>query len=86
METVTKQKQKITQLKDTCTSLGPLSYDSVYHNKSSKTFKKGKSSETFEHWFAGGSITARLDYETVAMGTKGTIVKAAVKGRPPFMF
>lgn len=61
---------------DHCSSCRVPAKMKVYHNKSSKTFKKGKSSETFEHWFAGGSITARLDYETVAMGTKGTIVKA----------
>jgi len=46
----------------------------IYRNKSSKTFKKG-TAPTRKHYFAGGEINARQDFETAILGSKRPTLK-----------
>jgi hypothetical protein len=62
-------------LSDHCTDCQVPSHLKVYRNKSSKTFEKGKW-ESQEHWFAGGSMIARQDFETVQLGSEKPVTTA----------
>lgn len=60
---------------DHCSTCSVPNKLKVYNSKTSKTFKKGKTKEAFEHFFAGGTIMARLDFDTVQMGSKSATEK-----------
>jgi len=51
----------------------------IFKNKSSKTFTKGQCKVTSHchrtHWFAGGKVTARHDFDAVEMGSKEATAK-----------
>jgi len=59
---------------DNCGQCSTPSGMKIYRNKSSRTFKKG-SSPSRRHFFAGGSIDARQDFETILMGSKKPTLK-----------